>query len=286
MRHVVFIVGMHRSGSSALARTLSLCGGALPVDVLAENFGNPTGYWEPEVAMRMNEEFLARHGSSWDDAEPTLQVRPMPSAERIGFIERLAAFLRSGFTPDGPMILKEPRVSGLLPYWLEAATLAGMRSDVIHVFRNPVDVAASLCARDEVAADRAHVLWLKYNLFAERDGRGLPRAFVSYEELLGDWERETVRCISEIGLEAELRVGVTERIAVDDFLRAELRHHASPALGRADPNGGAIHETYHLLLAAAHGSPQHDGFNTARRDYISSRAAVLTSGPLGLAPLR
>ena|SRR5712692_4834194 len=66
-RQVLFILGMGRSGSSALTRVLSLCGGSLPEPLLGSGPGNPTGHWEPLDALKMNDEFLMRHGSGWWD---------------------------------------------------------------------------------------------------------------------------------------------------------------------------------------------------------------------------
>jgi hypothetical protein len=39
------VVGMHRSGTSAMARLLSLSGAALPSDLMAAGIDNPTGFW-------------------------------------------------------------------------------------------------------------------------------------------------------------------------------------------------------------------------------------------------
>jgi hypothetical protein len=61
---LLFVLGMGRSGTSALTRVLSLCGAALPPGMLGADAGNPRGYWEPRAALGINERFLYRHGSS------------------------------------------------------------------------------------------------------------------------------------------------------------------------------------------------------------------------------
>jgi len=38
MKHVILILGMHRSGTSALTRVVSLMGAALPKSILGKNF--------------------------------------------------------------------------------------------------------------------------------------------------------------------------------------------------------------------------------------------------------
>ena len=56
----IFILGMGRSGTSAIARVLALCGASLPQSLLGPNEGNPRGYWEPLEALHINEEFLSQ----------------------------------------------------------------------------------------------------------------------------------------------------------------------------------------------------------------------------------
>lgn len=275
MRHVLFVVGMGRSGSSALARILSLCGAALPLEILPENYGNPTGYWEPERALRINDRFLARHSSSWYDVDPTLQIEPLATRERAAFVDEVAQFLAGGFCEGDTAVLKEPRISGLLPYWLAAAGALGLHAALIHIFRHPDEVAASLDARDGLPTEHAHALWLKYNLFAERDGRRVPRTFLGYDKLLEDWEEAIERCVRDLGLRESLRITPSARSAVADFLRPELRHHASLRSPLSDSaSESRLRRTYGLLHDATVGHLRPADFNAVRTSYVSSRTAT------------
>ncbi len=245
-RDVIFVVGMGRSGSSALTRVLSLCGGALPLRVLPPNHGNPTGYWEPALAIEINDEFLHARASSWYDSRLRLQLQRVATDEAATLIEQAAALLADSFQTSGPIVVKEPRISGLLPYWIEAAREVGLRPVIVHLFRNPDEVAASLARRDGLAAEQSRALWLKYNLVAERDGRGFARVFISYEDLMTDWERVVARCAE--GLRVELAISDEARAAVAGFLSPELRHHAAPDEGQvADDESRLVSRTYRLL---------------------------------------
>ena len=212
---------MGRSGSSALARVLGLCGGALPLVVLPPNVSNPTGFWEPQEAIALNDEFLAEHGSSWFDAR--VRLTPPSLERRRAFIERIASFLRRGFPLGGPIVLKEPRITALLDYWVEGARRVGLNVKVLHLYRDPAEVAASLAVRDSLSADHAGALWLKYNLLAENDTRGLPRALVSYQSLLEDARGTTARCAARLGL--ALETGDERAAAIQSFLSRDLQHH-------------------------------------------------------------
>src|SRR4249920_989928 len=69
----IFMLGMHRSGTSVLTRVLSLLGCALPGDLLGSNESNPTGHWESARAIEINEALLTALGRRWDD------VRDLPA---------------------------------------------------------------------------------------------------------------------------------------------------------------------------------------------------------------
>jgi hypothetical protein len=72
-RVALFVLGMPRSGTSALTRVLSLRGGTLPAGLLAAVPDNPLGHWEPRASLVLNYETLCRHGSGAYD--PTLRLQ-------------------------------------------------------------------------------------------------------------------------------------------------------------------------------------------------------------------
>jgi hypothetical protein len=61
---VLLVLGINRSGTSALTRVLSLCGGALPGRLWGAMPDNPLGHWEPREVTYLNEAILRRLGSS------------------------------------------------------------------------------------------------------------------------------------------------------------------------------------------------------------------------------
>jgi hypothetical protein len=279
MRDVVFVVGMGRSGSSALARVLGLCGAALPLDVLPPNVGNPTGYWEPEAILYANERFLDARASSWFDPRPSRRTSP-PAVAHDPFVREAADLLRSSFPPGGPLVVKEPRISALLPYWLAAAAVCGLRPVAVHMVRNPDDVAASLKQRDGLGTEQSHGMWLKNSLVAERDTRELPRVFLSYDELLADWEPVVRRCIERLGL--PLAITDETRAAVAAFLSPGLRHHASRGPAGGDP-ASLVARVYAALERARHGPPAPAEFDRLLAEYAAS-AVPAASMPSWAAP--
>ena len=66
-RQAILVLGMHRSGTSALGGVVSMLGAAAPKTLLPANGGNPRGYWESLPLERANNDLLASAGSRWDD---------------------------------------------------------------------------------------------------------------------------------------------------------------------------------------------------------------------------
>ena len=67
-RKRLLVLGMHRSGTSALTRVLSLLGADLPKTLMpsAPN-NNETGFWESSRLYRLHNRLLNECKSSWDD---------------------------------------------------------------------------------------------------------------------------------------------------------------------------------------------------------------------------
>jgi len=250
-RQIVFVLGMGRSGTSVIARVLSLCGALLPHRLLGANEGNPTGHWEPIDALKLNEAFLSRHGATWYD--PTLRLQRevlFDDQEREAYVREILAFLEA--CPVGaPVIIKEPRITGLSNFWLEAARRAGFIAKSVISIRHPDQVAASLAARDGASIELSSVLWLKYSLLAERSSRGLPRVFVEYSNLLEDWRRQVGRISEGLGID----LSPSDEATIDRFVDRSL--HRQKCSGEPSDLFGQswTADVYAALSAAARDVP-------------------------------
>jgi hypothetical protein len=248
---ILFIMGMGRSGTSALTRVLSLCGATAPAGMLGADASNPRGYWEPRAALYLNERFLYRHGSSYFD--PTLRLQEkgaLDEEERADFIAKVADYLRT-LPPAPVVVIKALHISVLCDLWFQAAHLAGFDVAAVIATREPQEVIASLAKFMRASPQLASALWLKYNLLAERDTRGLPRAVVDYSHFLDDWRREMKR-ISDI-LPIDLDTG--DGGAVEEFLEPSLRRQrqCGPVIEAFGTDWLAV--VYEGLLAAARDEP-------------------------------
>ncbi|MEA5423981.1 hypothetical protein [Synechococcus sp. CCY9202] len=64
---LLMVLGMHRSGTSAVAGYLCRHGFLAPTDALPADLKNPTGYWEPQAIVSLHEQLLGDSQTSWDD---------------------------------------------------------------------------------------------------------------------------------------------------------------------------------------------------------------------------
>ena len=67
-KQAVLVLGMHRSGTSAVTRFLNRLGAHLPSKLIPPDAdSNVHGFWEPRNIVDIHDELLASAGSSWDD---------------------------------------------------------------------------------------------------------------------------------------------------------------------------------------------------------------------------
>jgi O-antigen biosynthesis protein len=222
-RRCIIVAGMHRSGTSAMTRVLGLLGATLPSRLLPASRHNEPGYWESPELLEANDAFLAEIGSSWHDVRP-LSPSCFEGAAADRYIERVVETLSKDVGESPLAVIKDPRISRLIPLWKRIVPKVGMSPSFVIMVRNPLEVAASLWERDHFSEETSMLLWLRYLLDAEGASRGLPRVFIRYDHLLSDWKR----CARTIGTALAVE-WPSDRIngerAIDGFLSARFRHH-------------------------------------------------------------
>jgi hypothetical protein len=189
---------MHRSGTSALSGILQLLGFDLGADLMGPNEFNPTGYWENQQVVRLNERVLSHLGTSWSDVF-MLPYRLDRTDLREVFEAEAKSLLEEAFSGKRPWVLKDPRLSMLIDFWLPY--LGERDVSFIHVVRHPVEVANSLARRDGFPRERGLLLWFLQNLNAEFFTRGLKRCFINYEDYINDWRGSLGNAFEQLDLE-------------------------------------------------------------------------------------
>ncbi|TJV06780.1 MAG: hypothetical protein E5Y12_03420 [Mesorhizobium sp.] len=233
-RTCIMVLGMHRSGTSALTRAISLLGAELPKNMLGANSSNPTGHWEPERLIALHDQMLAEAGSSWDDWR-AFDSNDLGSPRLRFYKAEIARLIDEEYDSAPLFVLKEPRISRFVPLYAEI--LKRMRIDVRYVLieRNPLAVIASLANRNGFTMNFSSLLWLRHELEAERATRGRPRVVLSYESLLDDWRYSIDRITDAFGLGWPRPEGEWQFLLSKHFSTDNQHFTASTELLDADP---------------------------------------------------
>lgn len=222
---LIVISGMHRSGTSAVARIVNLMGVDLGAEerLMGAKPDNPTGFWENLSFSSFNDDLLAYLGGRWDDP-PVLLAGWEGDSGLDPWRDRALEVLDDQFSGEiGGW--KDPRMSLLLPFW---RTVVDIEPGLL-VLRHPAEVAASLAARDAMAEDRSARLWLRYVVAARRND---PAALlVPYDDLFNDLDNTVDRFAAHLEIEAPAEA---TRITIASFLDGGLRHHDASG----DPGSG------------------------------------------------
>lgn len=193
---VVCVLGMHRSGTSLVTKYAAAVGVSLGPDELLmapHAVDNPTGYWEFDPIVAINERILEAFGGSWDDP-PILREGWEHSPVLAGFRTEARHAIAELVGSGGVVGWKDPRTSFLLPFW---STVVPVTATLL-VHRHPFQVAESLARRDGMDSERAAWLWSRYLIAAWRAHPN--RAIVSYESALAEPEVMAVNIAGFLGL--------------------------------------------------------------------------------------
>jgi hypothetical protein len=224
-RDALVVLGMHRSGTSAMTRTLSLCGATLPAEIMPPSAGNLTGHWEPRRVARFNDRLLHAADSSWDDFFHPAGVSSDPAAltEAIAGARDL---LRQDYADGDVIVLKEPRINRLLHVWRPALEAEGFAPAYVIMVRDPGEVAASLLQRNAMPESKGVLLWVAHMLDAERGTRGARRIFVEFDRLLEDPQAviDRIAAATGVGLSAREEGAAA---GISEFLQPHLKSSAT-----------------------------------------------------------
>jgi len=118
VRKCLLILGMHRSGTSALTGVLSHLGCDIPKVVLPPSSSNVNGYFESKEICGLHDRLLADMSSSWMDWR-TFDADFFTSDKVKACKAQLLSYLENEFTSSELFAIKDPRICRLMPMWNE-----------------------------------------------------------------------------------------------------------------------------------------------------------------------
>ncbi|MBK8506185.1 MAG: glycosyltransferase [Saprospiraceae bacterium] len=215
----IVILGMHRSGTSAMAGALQECGITLGQNLMEGNIYNVKGYFENKEIVAVNNRLLESLGVTWDTSYllPEMIVSDVDNE----LVSRIEHVIGDAFQSSNVFGIKDPRLSILFPLWKSVFEEAGIEPYIIHMIRDPIQVWKSLEFRDGFPYNKSSLIWLDHHLRAEKFTRGLTRVFVLFDDLLRS-SRGVLLKIQEKFQLLDLKV---EDDRLMDFVDLQLRHH-------------------------------------------------------------
>ena len=224
----VLVVGMHRSGTSAVTGAL----GAMGLNVVHSEDrmdwpeSNPE-HWESLSLGLHNEDLLNRSGGCWDgppefddgwEHSPQIQDAGDPGV-----------LIAAAFPEAGPTVWKDPRLCLLLPYWRDRLPNP---IAAVFIWRPPVAVAHSLRRRDDLTIVEGIALWERYNRSAIEGLQGVETFVINYESVVEEPGRYLTEMITWLSSLEQFRESSAEWDVdlATAAIASELHHPPGPQL--------------------------------------------------------
>jgi len=252
----LIVMGMHRAGTSVLARLLNMMGAYYGPEGI--HFGasaeNAKGFWERKDILKLHQDIFSSQNIDWD--KPTaLDIESLLNDDKHSLaIKNLLLELEA----HRPWMLKDPRMCLLFPLWKPLLEMPVC----IHINRPPIQVAQSLQQRSGMPLHVGVALWEYYNLKAFSASADVPRVLIQHQELMTQPTQVIIKLhqqLSELNVQG-LRLPSAQEI--EAFIDTSLfRQKGSAALQQAYCNAPqqklqALIETGKILKLSADKLPK------------------------------
>lgn len=209
----IIVLGMHRSGTSAVTRAIGLLGAEMGGETLRQRLYE-------NVALRHANEALFDLGTGTWDAPP----KPgwLDSAELAEPLKRARRTVAEQFSAADLAVWKDPRTCLTVPFWLDVFDEPPV---FLLIHRHPTEVADSLTSRNRLGRGHGYAIWERYNADALRAVQGHPTVVLEYGALVTDPVgslQGLSRALAEFGAKLANDPATTEHGLV-----AQERHHTA-----------------------------------------------------------
>jgi hypothetical protein len=276
---MLLVLGPHRSGTSLSTRMLECLGAVNSTNLNPPNKYNEKGYFEDWDIYQFNDKILLPAlGSSWSSLGEIDWKALNP--EELARLRAEAGLIVSRNYPysNRVSVLKEPRISRLLPFWLPVLKQAGFDIRCILVVRDPLSVARSLQQRNNMAIAHGAMLYLQDWVDILTESQKLPSSWIRFDSILESPET-VLRMVAE-KLSILLPPDFDQRVAEFSTLHLDknLRHNVAEASDiQKDPLLPPLAAEFHRLLHATTCNQE----SSALFEFATRTKAMLTDiGPM------
>lgn len=216
----VVVLGMHRSGTSLVARALEIYGISTGSNLLTGGAENPKGFFEARDILQLNKDILSALNSRWDYLH-CQEIVTLSQDKIEAFEQRAYHIIEKDFSGTKLWGFKEPRTLRLMPFWTNFFNRYEINTKCIIVTRNPDDIVESLFLRNLLPYMHSYALIAVYYRELLEIMRSNQVSLIDYDKLLDTPENELVR----VGDQLNLPILDAERLRIfcSDFISKDLK---------------------------------------------------------------
>lgn len=249
-KQIYVVLGMARSGTSAITRGLGALGVPLGNHLIPGNDKwNAKGFFEDkDIVYKVNRRALDLLNKPIIDVifeDTTTRKRALSSLK-----ETAISLLHARMDSLDQWCFKDPRTAILLPFWQDIFAENKMEVNYLITLRNPLATALSYQRVTGADIEIGLLLWLTHLLAAINDTSQQKRLIVSYDDLLVNPAKELSRMQHYFSLlspsKQEIETYTTQ------FLDNKLQHFTTNETHEACSAIPLCMDMYHLLLSLAH----------------------------------
>lgn len=196
----IVILGMHRSGTSAVAQLVCEGGASFGDHLISGADDNVQGFFEDKRLVEINEQCLGHHGMSWD----VVSFRSLDFLPDHFAAQRLVSEL-SNRSPV--WAIKDPRLCLTLPLWLPLIDQVASAQFVL-VIRHPLAVARSLLKRNEFSLVHGVCLWVVYVARVLESLASRAMLVIDYDEMIRDPNSVSTLFRQQFGLDLQSNTAI------------------------------------------------------------------------------
>lgn len=222
---MLLVLGVHRSGTSVTARLLE-CLGAKNSDRLMEpSERNPRGYFEDIDVYNFNEKkLLPRLGHYWHSIQ-FIDWSAINGAERSELELQAVEIIQKNYTnPNSLFVLKEPRISILMPFWISVLQRAGFNIKVACSIRDPLSVARSMSKGEGLTISHAGMVYANNWLQILASIHGLPVGFIHFDDIFINAKQHLINLARKLAIPLPQDFDEKTTAFSSSFLNDKYRH--------------------------------------------------------------
>ena len=224
----ILIVGMHRCGTSATAGCLFHTGFSVGKNPMESNAFNKKGHFENLILYRFNEELLETISASWKTTI-CLPEKWWLEDRIINKKTRLIEIIREEFQGNENIVIKDPRISKLLPFYLAALKELKIEPKIVINIRDPFEVASSLKNRDNLSVPNSLNIYTDYILSSIKLSDPFDAVILNYNALLED----PINTLEQVLNNLNINVSVKNTSGIKDFIEPKLKHQINETNGKS-----------------------------------------------------